>query len=95
MLRLLKRVAWLGLLAAGLPAAQAFSPLGPIGNEAWQMPDLGYVHSCTRRTSGRPKNIGEDYRRNTPVLYYAFDENLPGLLRFQRRGGRGPGVCRS
>ena len=74
MLRLLKRVAWLGVLAAGLPAAQAFSLLGP-PNEAWQVPDLGYmVPDCG--DIGAPKNIGEDYRRNTPVLYYAFDENF-------------------
>ena len=33
MLRLLKKIAWLGVLAAGLPAAQAFSLLGP-ANEA-------------------------------------------------------------
>ena len=74
MLRLLKRVAWLGVLAAGLPAAQAFSLLGP-PNEAWQVPDLGYMVPL-RADIGAPKNIGEDYRRNTPVLYYAFDENF-------------------
>ena len=25
---------------------------------------------------GAPKNLGEEYRRNTPVLYYAFDANF-------------------
>src|SRR5665811_480300 len=72
MLRLLKRVAWVALLAAGPPAAQAFSLLGPI-NEAYQVHDLGYALNYD---VGAPKNIGEDYRRNVPVLYYAFDETF-------------------
>jgi hypothetical protein len=75
MLRLLKRVAWLGVLAAGLPAAQAFSTGGPIANggDAWQVNDLGYALPGDLVA---PKNIGEDYRRNMPVLYYAFDESF-------------------
>ena len=74
MLRLLKRVAWLGVLAAGLPSAQAFSTGGPF-NEAWQVRDLGYNIGERGDIMG-PMNIGEDYRRNTPILYYAFDENF-------------------
>ena len=27
---------------------------------------------------GGPKNIGEEYRRNVPVLYYAYDVNFAG-----------------
>ncbi len=72
MLRLLKRVAWMGFLAAGL-SAQAFSLLGPTNSEPWQVHDLGY---SLRMDVGGPMNIGEDFRRNTPVLYYAFDENF-------------------
>ena len=77
MLRLLKRVAWLGVLAAGLPSALAFSTGGPMANtsDAWQVIDLGYDIPL-RGDIMAPKNIGEDYRRNTPVLYYAFDENF-------------------
>ena len=71
MLRLLKRVTWLGVLVAGLPAAQAFSLLGP--PEAYQVADLGYMVPL-RSDIGAPKNIGEEYRRNMPVLYYAFDD---------------------
>jgi len=73
MLRLLKPVAGIGFLAAGLSAAQAFSLLGPPTIEPWQVHDLGYQ---LNRDVGGPMNIGEDYRRNTPVLYYAFDENF-------------------
>ena len=28
---------------------------------------------------GGPKNLGEEYRRNVPVLYYAFDDNFSGV----------------
>ena len=62
----------MGVLAAGLPAAHAFVLGGPI-NEAWQVQDLGYALPGDLMA---PKNIGEDYRRNTPVIYYAFDETF-------------------
>ena len=29
-----------------------------------------------RRHDIAPKNIGEEYRRNTPVMYYTFDANF-------------------
>jgi hypothetical protein len=78
MLRLFKRVAWLGMLAAGLPAAQAFTPAGPPPpNEPWQVSDLGYMLPGDIVT---PKNIGEEYRRNIPVVYYAFDDNFSGYF---------------
>jgi hypothetical protein len=65
----------LGVLAAGLPAAQAFVTGGPIANggDPWQINDLGYALPGDLVA---PKNIGEDYRRNMPVLYYAFDETF-------------------
>lgn len=28
---------------------------------------------------GGPKNLGEEYRRNVPVLYYAYDDNFSGV----------------
>ena len=62
----------MAVLAAGLPAAHAFVLGGPI-NEAWQVQDLGYALPGDLMA---PKNIGEDYRRNTPVIYYAFDETF-------------------
>ncbi len=74
MLRFLGRVAWMGLLLAGLPTAQAFVTIGP-ANEAYQVADLGYMVPG-RGDIGAPKNIGEDYRRTMPVLYYAFDESF-------------------
>jgi hypothetical protein len=71
MLRLAKPISCLGLVLA-LNSAQAFSLLGP-NNEAWQVPDIGYNPLPQDALPTAPKNIGEEYRRNTPILYYSFD----------------------
>lgn len=72
MLRLLKSFLCLGLLAAGWEHARAFSLLGPV-NEPYQDPVIAYN---LPGDIGAPKNLGEEYRWNTPVLYYAFDQNF-------------------
>lgn len=72
MLRLAKKSAWLLALVAGFPSAYGFSLLGPI-NEAYQVREVGYN---VPGDIGAPKNLGEEYRWNTPVLYYAFDQNF-------------------
>ena len=56
----------------------AFSLLGPIGNDgdAWQTTEIGYGLTLNEDDIGAPKNLGEEYRRNTPVVYYAFDANF-------------------
>src|SRR6516162_5722686 len=69
MLRLIKRFLWLGLLGGSLPAAFGFALLGPL-NEAYQVPTIGYGFG---QDIGGPKNLGEFYRHNTPVMYYAAD----------------------
>jgi hypothetical protein len=50
----------------------AYSTSGPVGNggDAWQVATIGYGGLKA------PKNIGEGYRRNTPIMYYAFDANF-------------------
>ena len=55
--------------------AWAFSPGGPIGNggDSWQTPVIGYGLGGDIMA---PKNIGEEYRRNRPVMYYAYDPNF-------------------
>ena len=58
-------------LAGLLPAAFGFALLGPV-NEAFQVPDIAYGIG----TVTAPKNIGEEYRRNRPVMYYSCDENF-------------------
>ena len=51
-------------LGYGLPYLNTLDPGGPV----W----LGNI--------GGPKNIGEEYRRNIPVLYYAYDANFSGFF---------------
>ena len=88
---LIKIFLWFGLLAAGLQTASAFSLLGPSATYAtapqgdlWQIIDIGYnplpsdispPHIVDGLAVG-PKNIGEGYRRNSPVMYYTFDPSF-------------------
>jgi hypothetical protein len=52
--------------------ASAFSLLGPF--EEWQTPALGY--NPLGADVGAPKNLGEEYRWNVPVITYGFDESF-------------------
>lgn len=60
-----------------VPDTRAFSPGGPIGNgtpgDSWQTPVIGYGLGGDLNA---PKNLGEEYRRNTPVVYYTYDANF-------------------
>src|SRR5881396_2740487 len=75
MLRLLTKTALLlGLLAATFDA-KAFSLLGPYaikGGNVWQVERIGYN---LPGDIGGPMNAaaGEEYRWNTPNLFYAYD----------------------
>jgi hypothetical protein len=72
----IKRFLWIIGLAFSLQSAWAFSLAGPIGNASdaiWQVPVIGYG---LPGDVNAPKNIGEDYRRNTPVIYYVYDETF-------------------
>lgn len=75
MTRFLKNLCWLALLGLCAQSAWAFVPGGPIGNgpDAYQTPTIGYGIAGDLDA---PKNIGEEYRRNTPVMYYAFDQTF-------------------
>jgi hypothetical protein len=79
-------ILWLGLVA-GVQSASAFSMLGPA--ESWQTSTLGYERVAETRFpnnsfwiiffgdfSAFPKNLGEEYRWNQPVLYYAYDQSF-------------------
>ncbi len=73
------------MLVLGQTPAWAFSLAGPIANnpnpinvakaqaDAWQVSVIGYGLAGDIEA---PKNIGEGYRWNTPVLYYAVDANF-------------------
>ncbi|MGA4579604.1 Ig domain-containing protein [Limisphaera sp. VF-2] len=74
MWRFCKRLCWMGL-ALGLAARlHAFSLLGPV-NEAYQVPTIGY-NLAANADIGVPKNLGEEYRWNLPVVYYAYDASF-------------------
>ena len=92
---MIKRYFPIVLLAAGLQTGWSFSLLGPPGNggDAWQTSVIGYNLAYldeSFQTSpggpvflgdiGGPKNIGEGYRRNAPILYYAYDANFLGFF---------------
>src|SRR5579862_9622549 len=72
MLRLLRILAFGSALAGCLTAAFAFSLGGPI-NEPYQVPVIGYA---LPGDINAPKNLGEEYRRNTPVVYYSVDASF-------------------
>ena len=77
------------LLLAGGPSAFGFSLLGPTNAEAFQIPAIGYNLSGAatgfgdnggNADIGTPRNIAEEYRWNTPNLFYAFDANFLGFF---------------
>ena len=67
------------VMFALLQSAWAYSLGGPIANapDTWQVDTIGYGEPGDLVA---PKNIGEGYRRNTPVMYYAYDANFLGFF---------------
>jgi hypothetical protein len=75
---MIKRFFGILLLVSGLQTLWGFGLGGPLTPnttqpDGWQVPTIGYELGGDVNT---PKNIGEEYRRNTPVMYYAFDANF-------------------
>jgi len=66
----------IGALICGMQSAWGFSLAGPVGNggDSWQTAEIGY--GPPRELPVGPKNIGEEYRRNIPLMYYAYDANF-------------------
>src|SRR5258705_549693 len=58
------------VLTFTLNEAFAFTLLGPLAT--WQTPRLGYNVAPAFNGGGGPMNLGEEYRWNVPVVYYAF-----------------------
>lgn len=71
MVRILKHCLWLTVLIFGTERMGAYSLLGRF--EAYQTATLTYQ---VGGDLGGPQNLGEEYRRNTPVIYYTFDQNF-------------------
>jgi hypothetical protein len=92
MRQIIKHFLWIAGLMFGLQTAWAFSLLGPLGNggdASWQIAVDGFnpLTSPPGNPYGfddpllvGPKNIGEEYRRNTPVMYYVCDDNFTGFF---------------
>jgi hypothetical protein len=83
MVRMFKRFLLFAILALGMGRAAAFVILGPF--ETYQVAALTYGiypvgpffnFENTIPELGGPKNLGEEYRRNMPVLYYTFDSSF-------------------
>ncbi len=75
------------MMACAVPAVWAYSLSGPVANspeDSFQVTGIGYNPLSIGRappffTYGLltgPKNLGEGYRLNTPVLYYTFDPSF-------------------
>jgi Putative Ig domain len=78
----IKQVLWIIALACSLQYARGFALLGPRTDMAglpanygdqWQTPTIAYD---LPGDVGTPKNLGEEYRRNTPKMYYTYDQNF-------------------
>ena len=92
---MIKSFLCIGGLTLGLQTAWGFALLGPNSQllagsgDAWQVTllgyDLAYLGSFVPGGPvwlgdiGGPKNYQEEYRRNVPVLYYAYDDNFSGV----------------
>jgi hypothetical protein len=86
MWQMIKKILWIAGLMLCLPNAWAYSLLGPVANgpDAWQVTLIGYNPLPSPQAppyildsdAVGPKNLGEEYRRNTPIMYYAADANF-------------------
>src|SRR5262245_13131240 len=78
MLRTVKRIFWLLVLALGSQSVFGYALLGPFPSGTG-VPDGYQQQVITYQTPadvGGPKNLGEEYRRNIPVIYYTMDANF-------------------
>jgi hypothetical protein len=67
----MKNFLWAGILGASLSLSYGYALIEPF--EAYQTAAIGY-----RMTNdiGGPANLGEEYRRNVPILYYSCDASF-------------------
>ena len=78
MLRSVKNIFWMLALVAGAQSAFGFALIGPpdtTGTEdAFMTAVIGY--NIGGGEDGTPKSLHDEYRRNTPVVYYAADRSF-------------------
>ncbi len=64
----------MGVFLGGADWQRSFSDQGQGGQgDAWQVPTIGYGLPGDLVA---PKNLGEEYRRNAQIYYYACDANF-------------------
>ncbi len=96
MRRIIITTLFAAMLVLGWQRASAFAFLGPFfGNDAtWQIKSIGYDLTLYEDSLvpgnalwlgdiGGPKNIGEQYRRNATVIFYAYDTTYSGFFGLQ------------
>jgi hypothetical protein len=82
MLRSVKHIIWMLALAVGAQSAFGFGLIGPPNpaatDDAFQSgaPGQQIGYNVGGGEEGTPKRQKEEYRRNTPVVYYSFDESF-------------------
>jgi hypothetical protein len=80
MLRSVKNIFWMLAFAVGAQSAFGFALNGPTDiagtPDSYQglTPNIGY--NVGGGEDGNPKTLFNEYRRNTPVVYYAVDQNF-------------------
>src|SRR5207247_1930717 len=62
------------LLVGAVQSVSAFSFIGPL--EAWMVSAQGLNPLPFDGNLNGPHNLGEEFRRNTPVMYWACDANF-------------------
>src|SRR3954465_15469208 len=60
-------------VAAGALGVFGFSLLGPFA--PWMTPQVGFIRDPAYDVGG-PRNLGDEFRWNVPVLTYGFDQNF-------------------
>ena len=92
MQHLIKKYLWLVFLAAGLPSAWGFATGQGLGGgankaDAWETAALGYDYAYTSFADypggpiylgdiDDPANLNLEYRRNIPIIFYAYDASF-------------------
>lgn len=83
MVQMIRRFCLVMLGAALLPGiafGSAFlgpnAPTGPNNADPFQITEIGYNPNIIDGLPTGPKNLAEEYRRVTPVIYYTFDQNF-------------------
>src|SRR6185312_9928325 len=78
MLRSVKNIFWLLATVVGAQSAFGFALIGPTSvagtPDAFMTPDIAF--NVGNSENGTPKSLHDEFRRNTPVLYYAADQSF-------------------